>query len=561
MLSRWIADLESADPNVRSLALQELRQLGPAAREAVPALLAALRKTLGDPEQDGLRGALVGILETIGPDARTEVPLLVPLLRPDGGWGLDSAACAILRIGGERIEERLAVRSLLFSWGKCVAGNLLFSDREMMQQYADKIRPSLAELLTDSNAQCRVLAAQGLALYGTEAKPFVPALVAALNEPDVRVRIQVALALVEVEPERKAEASAALFPLLLNSKATQSVFSALNQMGADGVAYLRQELRGSSVAGRVGAARALGLLASQAPAAFEDLVTGLDDLVAGLESADAGIRGGAADILALLAQTGRSVEAALPALSKLLADPEVCLESALAVAAIDAGQAVAAVPILVDALERSKFLAALVYPYSGMTTEEAILMALGRIGRPAAVAVPLLRHALQSSNVDVQVRAASVLARLAPEWTTDAVATLLPLVSAVDDYDNFWKGIGALAEIGPGARETVPQLEELLFDEAKRGTSEFICPGEPSPLLFSALVRIDPTASARVLAHIEADLQSPERFDQAVKLLLEIAREIPAAAPLLAKLLKDRRAEGQWDAILKALDELELAPS
>jgi len=36
--------LESADPNVRLVALQELEQLGPAAQAAVPALIAALKK-------------------------------------------------------------------------------------------------------------------------------------------------------------------------------------------------------------------------------------------------------------------------------------------------------------------------------------------------------------------------------------------------------------------------------------------------------------------------------------------------------------------------------------
>ncbi len=73
-------------------------------------------------------------------------------------------------------------------------------------------------------------------------------------------------------------------------------------------------------------------------------------------------------------------------------------------------------------------------------------------------------------------------------------------------------------------------------------------------MAFTALVKIDPTASARVLAHVEADLQSPERFDQAVRLLLDIAREVPTtSAPLLANLLRDRRAEGLWDAIKSLL--------
>jgi HEAT repeat protein len=506
------SDLQSADLNVRHLAQQELQKLGPADRESVPVLIAALQQAQREPGQ-WLWPLLYGVvraLEAIGPDARPAVPLLVSLVAQD--WIGESAACAILRIGAETAEERLAVRFLLH-WhpgGKycgfhdSVLLNALVDGEdpellELLRQHADKIMPSLAELLTDSEASCRDRAAEGLACYGPEAKPFVPALVAALNDPVWQVRFEVARALFAVAPERQSEASAALFPLLLNPEAIQGGYSALSQIGADGVAYLRQELRGSSVAGRAGAARALGFLAQQAQdtftpfsrgrgpgaagAAFEDLVAVLNDgaaevrysaaqalvridasratpaipsLVAGLESADAKIRSEAANMLALLAQAGRPAEAALPALSKLLTDPEVRLEAALALVAIDAGQAVAAVPVLVEALERSKPLEISAHPNSG-TSAEAILVALGRIGPPAAVAVPLLSQALQSPTAYVPVRAAVALVRVAPELTTDAVNTLLALVSAVAPYevDTFCEAVGALAEIGTAAGKAV----------------------------------------------------------------------------------------------------------
>jgi HEAT repeat protein len=618
MLSRWIEDLESADPNVRSLALRELQQLGPAAREeAVPALIAALQQAQGEPGQRPwqLLYGVVRALEAIGPDARPAVPLLVSLVAQD--WLGESAARAILRIGAETAEERLAVRFLL-QWhpggrycgfhDSVLLDALVDGDdpelRELLRQRADKVMPSLAELLTDADASCRARAAEALACYGPAAKPFVPALVAALNDPIWSVRIEVARALFAAEPERQSEASAALFPLLLNPEAIQEGYSALSQMGADGVAYLRQELRGSSVAGRAGAARALGFLAQQAQdaftpfsrgrpgpgaagAAFEDLVAVLTDgaaavryaaaqalvridasratpaipsLVAGLESADAKIRSEATHMLSRLAQAGRPAETALPALSKLLTDPEVRLEAVLALVAIDAGQAVATVPVLVEALERSMPLEIPAYPNSG-TSAEAILVALGRIGPPAAVGVPLLRQALQSPIAYVPVRAAVALVRVAPERTTDAVNTLLALVSAVwsaeapYEVDTFCEAVGALAEIGPAAGKAVPNLEEWLFDEAKRGfwSDTYLGDREPAPLIFSALVKIDPPASARVLAHIEADLHSPERFDQGVKLLLDLAREVPASAPLLARLLEDNRAEAEWDSILSIL--------
>jgi hypothetical protein len=142
--------------------------------------------------------------------------------------------------------------------------------------------------------------------------------------------------------------------------------------------------------------------------------------------------------------------------------------------------------------------------------------------------------------------------RVAPEWTAEAVDRLVPVASDTDD-GFIWEAIGVLAEIGPAAGAVVPRLEEWLFDEDKRGASECYCLGEPAPTMFAALVKIDPTASARVLARIEADLKSPERFEQAVKLLLDVAPAVPASAPLLAGLLRDRRAEGRWDALRSTL--------
>jgi HEAT repeat protein len=502
MLSQWIADLKSADRNVRLHALQELGQLGPAAREAVPHL--------------------------------------VPLVDPTGAfmWEGAAPAFAILRIGGEPSEERLAVRSLL---GVRFPRSTGMDEGEVHLAMAhqiplDRIGRYLLEELLEVGWR---VAAEVLANYGAAAIPLLLPLLRQNTEP-----------------------------------AQMRSISILHAIGEPSLPELRQELRGPSVAGRVGAARALGLFAERARDAFEDLVAVLDDaaaevryaaaqalvriaafradaaiphLVAALESADAGIRGEAAHLLALLARAGRSAEAALPALKQLLTDSEVCLQAALSLVEIDAGQA-AAVPVLVEALEWSK-----PQEIRAQDPAEAILAALARIGRPAAVAAPLLRQALQAPWPVMCLQAASALVRVAPEWTSDAVNRLLALVSDVDG-DWFWEGIAGLAEMGPAAREVVPRLEEWLFDEEKRGYfSECYCPGEPVPTMFAALVKIDPTASARVLAHIKADLQSPERFDQAVKLLLGIAREVPASAPLVASLLKDRRAEGQWDALLSTL--------
>lgn len=205
MLKRWIADLESTDRKVRRLALQELEKLGPVAREAVPALTAALQKAQDDwnllpgrtleqwnrehclkktyDDWDRLSGDaavtkgqgdwemipdLARTLAAIGPDARAAVPLLVHLVDPSGAYMWEGAApaFAILRIGSEPSEERLAVRSLLrVSFPRSTG----MDEDEVLAALArqvplDRIRPYLMEELCDVRSRGGAVAA--LAHYG-----------------------------------------------------------------------------------------------------------------------------------------------------------------------------------------------------------------------------------------------------------------------------------------------------------------------------------------------------------------------------------------------------------
>jgi len=616
MLAQWLEDLQSTNDDVCSAALQHLQQLGPEAPSAVPTLLAELEKVRDKPQQASRIALGLG---AIGPDARDAVPLLASLVSPDGvRWRsihpvVGAFPLAILQIGGEPAQERLALCSLLRSsegggWDVYPFSLWYWKEAELMRSRADRIIPRLAELLTDADAYVRSRAAETLTPYGPWAAAAVPALRAALNDPSPGARRQIALALLAVEPGHKSEVIAALAPLLSHPEVVsdfylrRDVCDTLGQLGEDVVAHLlpllrqhtgdaqwpfvqclqalgepsvpalRQELRGPSVAGRVGAARVLGKLASKAQAAFEDLVAVLQDpeaevrdeaaealveidalgagpalptLIARLDSPDATVRGKVAKLVArmgataepalpalaklltdsemrlevvkLLAQMGPAAEPALPALSKLLTDPEMRLEAALAMVMVasNARQAVVAVPVLVEALKRCD-------PASPVSDRaQELLEALGRIGTPAAEAAPLIRQFLPRHSIwgYVSIRAAAVLARVAPEQQADAVNKLLPMVADAENQpDDFWEALAALAAIGPAARAVVPQLEVLLFDEEKRALLDAFCPGDSVALLFSALVQIDATAAAR--------------------------------------LLKDPRAAGQWDSLGKALGEL-----
>jgi HEAT repeat protein len=214
MIRQWIKDLTSSDRDLGCRAIEALKQLGPDARDAVPALIAALKKAQDEPDHGRQVRAISSALRAIGSDARDAVPFLapfVPLVPPDvdaEGWSEDDPAHAILWIGGEASFERLAARSLLLYplEVRSFISNVLLDDERLLRQRADRIKPCLADLLTDSDAKCRALAARGLARYGSEAKAFVSPLIVALNDPSEEVRIQAAKTLAAVDPERKSEA-------------------------------------------------------------------------------------------------------------------------------------------------------------------------------------------------------------------------------------------------------------------------------------------------------------------------------------------------------------------
>jgi HEAT repeat protein len=77
---------------VRVGAARALGEVGPAAKEAVPALIAALKGM-----DDGVRESAASALGRIGPAAREAIPALEAAAR-DGVWGAESA---LKKIRGE----------------------------------------------------------------------------------------------------------------------------------------------------------------------------------------------------------------------------------------------------------------------------------------------------------------------------------------------------------------------------------------------------------------------------------------------------------------------------
>jgi len=572
----------------------------------------------------------------------------------------DSPAEAILRIGGDAQAEELAVRSLLrrenaFPITRRDVVVLSFCCGPLMNDCADRILPILGRLLADPEESVRSAVVECLGDYGTRARPLIPALIAALQDLSVGVRCLAAWALARAAAGGQedqaipallalvaraetcwaaaralgalgAPAVPALVQLLQQHAATgQSPFlHALKEIGRASVPALRRELTDPSATGRLGAIQALGILGTVARDTFADLVALLQDpdpqvrnavaqalveiapeqarpalatLVGWLDApteeerrkavsllgcmrqaakpalpalakllADPELGAGAVyamlaidpihtaevvlrgsgnatqrhAVVQYLTQLGRAAEPALALLGQTLTDPTLRRETAFALVAIAPEQADSAVPVFQEELER-------LGPADMSSQVPALLEALGRIGEKAASVEPLLRRHVLSQDAGIRISALVALARVVPAFLPEALPPLLRILADPEAICAGWdEASAALAELGPAARAAVPRLEELLFDEEKRRLWN-------PEALFSTLVRIDPAAKERVIAHIEAGLAG-QGFDRAVGLLTDIASQMPAQeAPLLARLLHDPRAGGQWDRLLNLL--------
>lgn len=146
LVQEQIQNLGDKDFHVRDAAAAAIGKIGPGAKEAVPALIAALAK---DKESD-VRVDAAAALGDIGPGAKEAVPALAAALLKDTNPAVRAAAA--------------------YALGDIAPG-------------AKEVVPTLAAaaLLKDTNAAVRSYAAVALGHFGPGAKEAVPALIASLT--------------------------------------------------------------------------------------------------------------------------------------------------------------------------------------------------------------------------------------------------------------------------------------------------------------------------------------------------------------------------------------------
>ena len=379
------------DPEKRAKAAQALGEMGPAAQDAVPVLLAALK-------DDG---------HYLGPGFLLWRPTI---------YVHDEAAKALVKIGGPEAVAGLAQLLKDPDYRIALRAARTLGD---MGSSAKAAVPALIATLDHSN-QGEVLGASlaalekiGLEPGTSEAQAAVPVLKKAFQHhprswPDQRLR---AIRLFRgIAPDDRSPIPA-LIEILADDSGhlKEEVVTALAPFGGDAVPPLIQALRHGDPPVRAGAAQGLARMPP------EVVVTPLHRA---LSDPNASVRAGSARALGLI---GRQAEVAVPALRHLLADKDglVRVQTARALWVIDR-EARASFPVLVAASQDQ----------SESVRHEAE-QALRQIGPTEEWAAEALAVALKDKDKNVRVQAANALGQIGPA----AKKAMPALLEAVEDQD------------------------------------------------------------------------------------------------------------------------------
>jgi HEAT repeat protein len=375
-IAALIRGLESANRNHRRVAAVHLGEMGPAARSAIPALLAAVEDGSSTVYTEALWA-----LPRVGCEAGLLLPRLSEILRsedPDRQWAAVEAAGDLAR----EDEDAVPILVEALKWGNAPRP-ILDAAVAALVEIGPAAIPALVDALGGDDPVLRICAARALAAFGPEARAAVPALIETLSGRDPELRLETMRTLRAIGP-----AAIAAVPALLER--------------------LERE-EGSHR--RMVAANALVAIGSSDPRLVEFLCEGLSDELDDVR-AEAGLG---------CARLGEACRAAAPSLRTALEDGNLFVRTfaAWALERLEPGSA-RDLPAFTEAIEDDATrevaagalaelpdLARLFLPQLVAILEEddlsagiriAAAGAIGRLGPGAAAAAPALARCIASTN-------------------------------------------------------------------------------------------------------------------------------------------------------------------
>lgn len=497
----WLRHLQDHEnPEERTLAIFCLREFGPQAAAAVPALL----KTAQDPLHADLRRFATDALGCVGPAAKAATaPLLLALKEPQQAVNLrrtivealakiDPADAAVARelVRAAREDNELVRRAGIEG---CVTLLLESDSREAQlalkdsltepkfaEYAAQAVRPLrekgaalLAEVLQkDREPPCKRAAAEALGRMGADARPAMQALTQAARKdraPDVKAAAQAALARLASggvqDPDDPEPAGPPKY--------------AAEALGTAEVA--KQLLEARTPDKRFEAAVVLRQRAADAAEAVPALLKALND-------PDLKVKTAAARSLAVFRAQAKD---ALPVLIDWLGTGEAVLQRAalagLAGIGVESPQAL----IMLRALAKSGA------ADDDLEMRDLLGLALRAQGTPAA---EFLATALDDDDAKIRVRAARYL-RAMGDVGLAAVPKLIEVAGGPDD-DAAYAAFDAIGSMGPNVKTVCGDLLAFLQDP-RAGRRQH------AALALSTLGK-DPELGPRIIERLALSLMDPE---------------------------------------------------
>jgi HEAT repeat protein len=185
--SYWVGQLKDDDRYVRMHAAAALGQIGPHAREAVPALLESLQDN-----DDSIRQWAAQALEGIGKEAEEAVPALRRALNDVNAFVRIKAAAVLWKLGGQAPAVIDALVEALREDNWMVRSAAALALGKIGPEAAAAV-PALSAAVKDQSSDVRKVSAEVLRKVAPHA--VVPALVGALKGEDKYMRMEAALAL------------------------------------------------------------------------------------------------------------------------------------------------------------------------------------------------------------------------------------------------------------------------------------------------------------------------------------------------------------------------------
>jgi len=295
---------ETDKPRAASFAAWSLGAIGPAAKEAVPALIEGLGKTYKNPpkiwKNFKVHGFIAWALGRMGMTAEEAVPALAKTLSEGGYWAKHKAAWALSRVGP---AAEGAVNELLAALDQ--GPTIRFHAAHALANIGE---PAVEGVVKRLSGRSTLGAARAARLLGVKAGQAVPALVRLLSNSDPIIRSAAVRALAEVDPSKAGEIAAllsdknygvrnnaavalgkcgssaektvpALEKVLADGKkeVSRAAVLALGNIGKTAVPSLKRALAGDDPYVRKYAARALADIGPDVSGVIEGLMSALSD--------------------------------------------------------------------------------------------------------------------------------------------------------------------------------------------------------------------------------------------------------------------------------------------